>query len=162
MYNRYGFFVRRSGPVYYDNIRDWNGWQLNFLKEYSTRYETYVEKSFSKPQEYRKRANRTLAYLPVLIPEKEGGSSFGVIKDISSSGYLLASQRSFEADEEITVATVLGADTVSIKGRIARVLSNDSDDYPLFLAGVKLSGAQSKEVDRIINIAEKAENLIKL
>lgn len=135
---------------------------VKFLKEYSTRYETYLEKSFSKPREYKKRANRTLAYLPVLIPEKDGGSSFGVIKDISSSGYLLASQRSLKVDEEITVVTVLGSNTLSIKGKAARVFSNESDDYPLFLTGIDISESQPEDVDHIISIAEKAENLLML
>ncbi len=135
---------------------------MKFLREYSTRYETYLEKSFKKPLEYSKRSNRSLAYLPVLIPEKDEASSFGVIKNISSSGFLLASQRSFNAGEEITVATVLGTETISIKGTVTRSISNESDDYPLFLAGVSLTEPQPENVDHILGIAEKAEKLLEI
>ena len=34
MYNRYGFFVKKSERIYFDSIRDWNLWQLSYLKEY--------------------------------------------------------------------------------------------------------------------------------
>ncbi len=135
---------------------------VKFLAEYSTRYETYLEKSFSRPREYRKRAGRSLAYLPVLIPERNGGSSFGVIKDISTSGYLLASQRAFDAGEEITVVTVLGTDTISLKGKVARAISNESDDYPLFLAGIDLSESPTGDIDDVLGVAEKAEKLIRI
>ena len=85
-----------------------------------------------------------------------------MIKDISSSGYLLASQRSFAIDEEITVVTVLGTDMISIKGKVTRAINNESDDHPLFLAGIDLSESQPEDIDNILGIAEKADELLKI
>ncbi len=32
-YNEYGFFQRRSGRLYFENVRDWNVWQQAYLEE---------------------------------------------------------------------------------------------------------------------------------
>ncbi|MBN1165104.1 MAG: glycosyltransferase [Candidatus Krumholzibacteriota bacterium] len=133
---------------------------MKFLQEYSTRYETYLEKTFQKPREYKRRANRNLAYFPVIIPEPDGSSSFGVIKDISSSGFLLASQHSFAVDDEITVATVLGDETISLSGKVARAISNESDDYPLFVTGVGWREPQADAVSNLLKIADQTDSLI--
>lgn len=31
-YNVYGFLERREGPLHFDNVRDWNVWQLEYLR----------------------------------------------------------------------------------------------------------------------------------
>lgn len=131
-----------------------------FLRDYSNRYETYLEKTFQDPKEYQKRANRTLSYLPAIIPGQDGESSFGVIRNISSTGFLLASQNELQAGEALEITAVLGDETFTLKGTVARVLANESDEFPVHMAGINLDEPHTEEVDHLIGVAEKADHLL--
>ncbi len=131
-----------------------------FLREYSNRYETYLERTFQDPKEYRKRAGRTLSYLPAIVPEHGGKDTFGVIRNISPTGFLFASQKEFAAGEILKAVTVLGEKTMTLEGTISRVLAGESGDFPIHMAGVRLSEPHSPDVDYLIGIAEKGDNLV--
>ncbi|HSG28250.1 MAG TPA: PilZ domain-containing protein, partial [Candidatus Krumholzibacterium sp.] len=131
-----------------------------FLSEYSNRYETYLERTFQNPREYTKRANRSLSYFPVLIPGEGDESSLGVIRNISHTGFLLASQRAFETGTELSLTTVLGEETVTFEGKVARILPAESEEFPLHYAGIELKEPHSESVDRLIGIAEKTGSLV--
>ena len=121
---------------------------------------TFLERTFEDPKEYKKRARRTVSYLPAIIPEQSGEQSFGVIKNISETGFLLASQKAFEAGKELSIATVLGDETITLEGTVARILPPESDDFPIHLAGVNFKEPHSETVERLIGLAEKANTLV--
>jgi 1-acyl-sn-glycerol-3-phosphate acyltransferase len=43
-YNEFGFFEKRTDTFYHDNVRDWNRWQLDYMKN-------TVQKAFEKRSE---------------------------------------------------------------------------------------------------------------
>ena len=131
-----------------------------FLRGYSNRYETWLERTFDAPKERTKRAGRTISHLPAILPEHGNGDSFGVIKNISATGFLFESQKKFKAGETLKVVTVLGEKTITLRGRVARILPGEPGAFTMNLAGIELSEPHSGDVDLLIGLAEKSGSLV--
>jgi hypothetical protein len=96
-----------------------------FMKEYSTRYKTYLERRFMTRRHFHERAYRALTYLPVIVHAENENPFYGVIRDISETGLLLATQVYLSSGSRLTVEVVLGKDTVLLNGTVVRDLIHD-------------------------------------
>ncbi len=131
-----------------------------FLLEYSTRYKTYIERYLAAPSEMKGRARRGPAYLPAVIMSGDGRPSFGVIKNISRSGMLLAARDYLEPGKPLTVQVIIDTDIIPVNGTVSRNYRFMSEDFPEFLAGVKFSEPRPDGVDHILRVAEKIGGLL--
>jgi cellulose synthase (UDP-forming) len=125
-----------------------------FMREYSTRYKTYIEKRFQTQRHFHERAYRALAYLPVIVLGEGDSYHYAVIKDLSQTGLLLASRVSLPPGSPISMNVILGKNTISLKGSVVRNLIQESEDYPEYLLGVHFDDESNKKVPEILGIAE--------
>jgi len=131
-----------------------------FMNEYTKRYETYVERQLREPRAYKKRAPRALTYIPVAVPDGDRHSSFGVIKNISETGLLLATQDHFSPGNHVTIVTVLETEIFLLHGIVVRTVRHESEDFPELLAGVQLTEPYSDRIGYIRHIAGKVGDLL--
>lgn len=133
---------------------------VKFMKEYSTRYRTYLERRFMTEKHFQKRAYRALAYLPVIVHAEDEKPSYGVVKDISESGFLLATSSYLSSGSRLAIEIILGKDTFLLKGIVVRNLTHESEDFPEFLAGIYFIDTPSQKVTEILKIADKIGDLV--
>jgi len=133
---------------------------IKFMKEYSTRYRTYLERRFMAKQHFHERAYRALTYLPVIAHTEDENSSYGVIKDISESGLLLASQMYISSGSRLTIEIVLGKKTILLKGTVVRNLIHEVSNFPESLTGVKFTEEPLEKVTEILKITDKIGSLV--
>lgn len=133
---------------------------IKFMKEYSTRYKTYLERRFTPKSHFHERAYRALTYLPVILHAGDEETSYGVIKDISASGLLLATQAYLSAGRRLTLEVVLGKETLLLSGTVVRNLVHDESDFPEFLAGVRFTEESLAKVNTILKITDKIAGLV--
>lgn len=125
-----------------------------FMKDYSTRYKTYIERRFMPERRFNERAYRALTYLPVILKKEEGRPSYAVIKDISKTGMLLASRLFMPAGSSVSMDVMLGDRKISLNGSIARNLTLESEDFPEYLTGVVLSPEDMGAVGSVLEVAD--------
>jgi cellulose synthase (UDP-forming) len=131
------------------------------MREYSTRYKTYLEKRFVMKRHLTERAYRTLSYLPVNIKEVENGNTyFGVIKDVSSTGLLMASKAFLPSGTRIKLQVVLGQKTIDMDGTVVRNLQHQNHAFPEYLSGVHLDERFQPEVKRVLDISNTLSTLV--
>ena len=130
-----------------------------FLGEYSTRYKTYIEKHLSHTPRRVVRTKRVRACLPAVVRKEENRLSYGVIRDISSSGLLLAAQEELAAGDRVTLEVIAGNDVVSFRGFVVRVIVYPSRRFPGCVAGVGFENADINAVNRILGIADAISTL---
>jgi cellulose synthase (UDP-forming) len=130
-----------------------------FLGEYSTRYETYLEKRLSHSPRRVERKRRVRAYLPAAV--RGGGErfSFGVIRDVSSSGVLLAAREDLAPGDRLTLEAIVGSGLVPLRGIVVRVIDHRSERFPECVAGVQFEGADVSAVGRVLAIADAMSRL---
>lgn len=109
-----------------------------FMKEYSTRSKTYLEKRFGLSRGEVERAYRNLAYLPVNVSIEQQEPFFAVIKDISKTGLLLSSRALLPSGTLLNIQALLGNRMIQLEGIVVRNLTRGYDEFPEYLAGVKL------------------------
>ncbi len=126
-----------------------------FMKEYSTRYKTYLEKRFMSDHHFRERAYRALTYLPVTVRSEGGEETYGVIRDISETGMLLASRIHLAQGTHISAKVVLGRDVLPLKGVVTRDMANSNEEFNEFMAGVQLDEEHRDTVKNILEIADQ-------
>jgi hypothetical protein len=125
-----------------------------FLAEYTTRYLTYIESRIGPRLERTARARRIRAYLPAVIRGKSDGVSYGVIRNISQSGYLIAARENLSQGDRVAVEAVVGDRNVPLPGIVVRVVRHPSEDFPECVAGIVFDKADIGSVNRILAIAE--------
>ncbi len=125
-----------------------------FLAEYSTRYLTYIESRLEKQPQRAVRARRFRAFVPAVVRGKAGGTSYGVIRNISQTGYLLAAREDLAEGDRVEVEAVVGDRNVPLPGIVVRVVRHHSEDFPECVAGVILDKADPGVVNRVLAIAE--------
>lgn len=133
---------------------------VKFLKEYSTRYKTYIERRFRTGFHFRERVYRALAYLPVAIWTDKEVSDYAVIKDISGSGLLLVTRVYPSSGSKISIEVILGRQSIPLNGTIVRNQIYENKDFPEYLAGVQFDEASKEKVKDILKIAEKISSLV--
>jgi len=131
-----------------------------FMKEYSTRYKTYLERRFMTKQHFFDRAYRALTYIPVIVNTNPTTHNYAVIKDISESGLLLETRVPFPTGSVITMAVILGNNKITLEGTVVRDFALGSEDYAEYLLGVHFDGIQHEKVSYLLGIAEKIGNFI--
>jgi hypothetical protein len=130
-----------------------------FLAEYATRYYTYIESRLAPRMERKARARRIRVYLPAVIRGKSGGDSYGVVRNVSKSGYLIAARENLAEGDRVAAEVVLGDRNVPFPGIVARVLRHPSEDFPECVAGVVFDKADTGAVNRVVAIADAMVSL---
>jgi hypothetical protein len=118
-----------------------------------------MERRFGRKDKVKERSYRFLAYLPVDLLDQTGEQSYAVIKDISNTGLLLASRKSWPAGSKLDIGIVLGNERVALLGVVVRDFTHDSEDFREYLFGIQLIEADQEKVRRILSIAEKSGHL---
>jgi c-di-GMP-binding flagellar brake protein YcgR len=131
-----------------------------FMKEYSTRYKTYLERRFMTRRHFHERAYRALTYLPVIVHAENENPFYGVIRDISETGLLLATQVFLSSGSRLTAEVVLGKDTILLNGTVVRDMIHEVSDFPEFLAGMRFTEVSSNKVTHILKITDKIGSLV--
>lgn len=131
-----------------------------FLRQYRTRYHTFIEKRLAEQRTHRKRAPRVAAYLPVVVHRDDTEVGLGVVKNISATGLLLATQEYIPAGERLSVE-ISGADrTVVLAGVAVRNLPQPSEDYPEYLVGVQMAEESAPQTDVAVDLCRRVERLL--
>ena len=130
-----------------------------FLAEYSTRYRTYLDKRFEKQPEPRERAPRFAAHIPATIESPGQPTSLGAIRDVSSTGMLLASRAPLAGGDRVAVTAHLGGRTEAIRGIVVRVVEHHSEDYPECLAGIHFENTDARAIEGLVAIAGALDTL---
>lgn len=125
-----------------------------FLSEYSGRYRTYIESRLTETPSKKERRERVRAFLPAVVRKEGGGQSYGVIRNISRSGLLLAARENLASGDRITVEAVVGDTPVPLGGIVVRVIQQRSDRFPECLAGVHFDTIDINALDRVLGIAD--------
>jgi len=126
-----------------------------FMREYSTKYKTYIERRFIGKRDFRDRAYRALAYLPVIIFYESSKQTYAVIKDISKTGLLLSATTLYPTGSEIAMGLILGRQKMTLKGIVVREFTSGSDDYPVYLLGVHFGSESKEKATSILAVADK-------
>jgi cellulose synthase (UDP-forming) len=130
-----------------------------FLAEYSTQYMTYFVKRLMKRQKRVERAERTSAYLPAVISNGDRKPSYGVIRNISTSGLLILSRHSHELDSHVKLQAVIGQELLPLEGEIARVNVCESDNFSEMFAGIRLTKADPENLLHLIRVGKRIVNI---
>lgn len=131
-----------------------------FLREYSTRYRTYIEKRIERARKHQKRPDRFTAFLPAVVMNGDGKPSYGVIKNISASGFLLLTRHALDPGKEVSLQTVIGKDLVPMSGVVARTSPYESKEFPEMLAGVRLTKADPEKMLHLLRIGRRIESML--
>jgi len=124
-----------------------------FLADYSTRYETYIDKRLSREPEHRERAARHSAYLPAAITVDTGRPLAGAIRNVSETGMLIASRQKLSASDRVVVDVPLGKGSETLRGIVVRAVERGSAEFPEWLAGVMFDGTSAAAIQRVVAIA---------
>lgn len=126
-----------------------------FMKEYFTHYKTYLEKRFMDKQRFHERAYRALAYLPVISRAEAGKHTYGVMKDVSETGLLLASRVRLAPGSPVTMDVILDRQRLPLEGTVVRDFFLESEEFPEYLVGVQFDKASREKVPHLLGIADK-------
>lgn len=128
---------------------------IKSLRYYTTRYRTYLERRFHTKRHFEERAYRALAYLPCKIVSDEKNALFGVIKDISETGALVAMNKEISRGSVLSILVALGKDILPLRGTIVRTLENISREFPEHVVGLKLDESSREHVSRLLSVADE-------
>jgi cellulose synthase (UDP-forming) len=130
-----------------------------FLSEHRLAYRTWLERRLggaARPE----RAPRTAALLPVRLHDPAGRCSTAAIKDLSATGLLLVTGDPRTEGERLGVEVLLGTERLALAGRVVRNLPEPcADDYPEYLAGVRLDGACAGAAEALLALAAGMDEL---
>jgi cellulose synthase (UDP-forming) len=130
------------------------------MREYATKYKTYLERRFQAKHHFKERAYRALAYLPCKVVTHDRKAYYGVIKDISETGTLVAMMRQVPTGTDLSVQVVLGRDTLPLMGTVVRQLESISQDFPEYVAGIRLSENSRPNVAKLLTLADEIGGFI--
>jgi cellulose synthase (UDP-forming) len=125
-----------------------------FLREYSTRYTTYLERRFQAERHFTERAYRALTYLPTLVQDGKSEEGYGVIRDISETGLLMTVGRPIAQGMSITVRVVCGQNSINLNGLVVREIAHDTVPFTHYLVGVRLTEESVAASRRLLALAD--------
>ncbi|UCF05155.1 MAG: glycosyltransferase [bacterium] len=132
---------------------------VKFLREYSKRYRTFLERQLEEHRRRKRRARRHYANLPVALSSGNNRLSIGVIRNISSTGVLLAAQENYRPEEQVQLVVAPETGNIRLMGTVVRTVRHQSENYPEYYAGIRLSEPDSERVKYILQLAHKAKAL---
>jgi len=130
------------------------------MREYTTKYKTYLERRFQATQHFKERAYRALAYLPCKVVTHDRKAYYGVIKDISETGMLVAMMRQVATGTDLCVQVILGKDTLPLQGTVVRQLESISQDFPEYVVGIRLAENSRSNVPKLLTLADEIGGFI--
>lgn len=130
-----------------------------FMRDYSTRYKTYLEKRFMF-KKYRDRAYRALTFLPVIAHYNSNKYTYAVIKDISESGLLLATRELIPEGAKVILDVIMGKYKLQLNGIVVRTFTHTDLKYPEHLQGVHFEKGFKERVRYILSVADKIGNFV--
>ncbi|OGW37548.1 MAG: hypothetical protein A2Y97_04420 [Nitrospirae bacterium RBG_13_39_12] len=131
-----------------------------FMREYSTKYRTYLERRFMAKKYFHERAYRALTYFPVIVNTDNIKQKYAVIKDISETGILLTTRVFFTTGSEIAMDVILGREKINLKGVVVRDLAHGTENYPEFLIGVHFDESSLNKVTQLLSIGDKIGSFV--
>ncbi len=131
-----------------------------YMKEYSTRYRTYLEIQLVSRKYFHKRAYRAIAYLPVVVHTFPKKQTYAVMKDISNTGMLLASSSAISPGNQVIIDVMLGDEKIVLKGTVVRDILYGSENQPEYLIGVRFDAASRDKIHNLLSIADKIGSFI--
>jgi cellulose synthase (UDP-forming) len=130
-----------------------------FLAENRLGYRTWIERRVGG-DERADRAPRTLACLPVRVRDPAGQVSTAAVKDLSTTGLLLATPRPRARGEWLGMEVLLGDERIALRGEVVRNLAEPGDDHPAYLAGLRLDGACAGDARQLLEVATCIDELV--
>jgi len=131
-----------------------------FLGEFSKRYMTFIDRKLKSRKPHKKRAARSISYLPAFVKNGEDHSSLGVIKNMSESGILLATKDHLQVGKRVTVIAVIETEFFILEGIATRVQPHESRHFPEYLAGIQLTKPHSEDINYILGLIEQSKSLL--
>ncbi len=131
-----------------------------FMKEYSIKYKTYLERRFMQKRHFHERAYRALTYLPVIVSNDSLKHTYSVIKDISETGLLMVTRASLPLGTDATMDVILGQEKITLKGTVVRDFEYGSVNYPEYLLGIHFDMTYKDKVTYLLSITDKIGNFV--
>jgi cellulose synthase (UDP-forming) len=130
-----------------------------FMEEQALGYRTWIERRLGRHDGAAARAARSLAYLPVMVREPAGASP-AAMKDLSATGLLLATARARSPGDRLGVEVLLGEERVALSGRVVRTLAESGEEFPEWLAGVRLDPECEEDARHLTEVAGRIDELV--
>ena len=131
-----------------------------FMGEYTTRYQTYVERKMSRSEKRRKRAERFVAYLPVAVRTENDEFSYGVLKNVSATGAMLVSRDLLTPGDQVILDVALGEERIALAGVVVRILEHQSDEFPEMFVGIRFNEGEAEKVESVLTVCEGVGELL--
>ena len=131
-----------------------------FLSEYSTRYETYLDRRLKKDEEIPERARRVRSWLPAVVTNGDRNPRYSAVRNVSETGCMIATETPVEPGGAVKVRVIVGQDIVDIEGKVARTILLPVEDFPEALMGIEFDEPNSEQAKYLVMIADQIEELV--
>lgn len=131
-----------------------------YMREYSTRYRTYLEMQIMSRKYFHKRAYRAIAYLPLVVHTVPKKQTYAVMKDISYTGMLISVRSAIAPGNQVTIEVMLGKEKIPLQGTVVRSIPYGREDLPEYLIGIRFDTSLKEKVRSLFSIADKIGNFI--
>ena len=131
-----------------------------FLSEFSTRYETYLDRRLKDDEEIPERARRVRSWLPAVVTNGDSRPRYSAIRNVSETGCLLSTEIPVEPGDPVRMRVIVGKDIVEIDGKVARTKLIPVEDFPEAVMGVEFDRPESDEAKYLVKIADQIEELV--
>jgi hypothetical protein len=131
-----------------------------FLSEYSTRYETYLDRRLKKDEELLERSRRVRSWLPAVVTNGDSRPRYSAIKDVSETGCLLVTEIPIEPGDPVTLRAIIGKDIVELGGKVARTIRIPADHFPEAMMGIEFDDPECEQAKYLVKIADQTGELV--
>ena len=86
--------------------------------------------------------------------------SAAVTRDLSDTGLLLVTERQRWPGERLAIEVVLGDERVALAGDVVRSLAQPGEEYPEYLAAIRLDAECAAAARDLASVAERIDELV--
>jgi len=131
-----------------------------FLSEYSTRYETYLDRRLKKDEDLPERARRARSWLPAVVTNGDRKPRYSAIRNISETGCMISTEIPVEPGSPVKIRVIVGQDIVELDGKVARMRRLPVEDFPEALIGIEFDEPEGKAAKYLVKIADQTGELV--
>jgi hypothetical protein len=131
-----------------------------FLSEYSTRYETYLDRRFKKDEDLPERARRARSWLPAVVTNGDRKPRYSAIRNISETGCMISTEIPVEPGSPVKIRVIVGQDIVELDGKVARMRRLPAEDFPETLIGIEFEEPEGEAAKYLVKIADQTGELV--
>ncbi len=131
-----------------------------FLGEYSTRYETFLDRRFKKDKEIPERARRVPSWLPAVVTNGDRRPRYSAVRNVSETGCLIATEFPVEPGECVMIRVIVGQDIVELGGKVARLVKSPVEKFPESIMGVNFHDPCCECAKYLVKIADQTGELV--